>query len=177
MPFFWSHRFPSVAPSTDFWVLSKCHQTYHTFNYIQSPLLKQLDKLHHRRAHYTQWRIICPFRPPSGPVFEEAGSFHKCTYTEAGYLLKHICSLSTPPSVDMLLVVRADVVKQSDDLQTLNSLNNLQQICCSPDVKQRFGHDAGSKMQINLVSICCSLLRSDWIQLRHLSENGRADIS
>lgn len=82
-----------------------------------------------------------------------------------------------PPSVDMLLVVRADVVKQSDDLQTLNSLNNLQQICCSPDVKQRFGHDAGSKMQINLVSICCSLLRSDWIQLRHLSENGRADIS
>lgn len=66
-------------------------------------------------------------------------------------------------------MVCADVVKQSDDLQTLSSLNNLQQICCPPDVKQRFGHDARSKMQINLVSICCSLLRSDWIQLRHLS--------
>lgn len=79
-------------------------------------------------------------------MFEEAGSFQKCTYTRAASNTSH------PPHIPVVIsfkkhtlslllsppVVCADAKKvSSDNMRTLSALNNLRYICCHPDVKQK----------------------------------------
>lgn len=147
----------SVAKIQRVEVLSKCHQhrnpwqIYRTLLmgvHTQSSARSQLDKLHQLRPRYTQSTVICPFKPPGRAVFEEAGSFHECTYTRAA------SNISRPPHIPAVisfknthsacfcppppLVVCADAKKvSSDNARTLSALNNLRYICCHPDVKQK----------------------------------------
>lgn len=141
---FWclrSHTAPQIF--TYFGVPGKCHQRRHYSKHIT------LFLPHRLRTDNIQSTIICPFRSRSGPMFEEAGSFHKCTYTQ----------VSKPPNPSVLPVINSTNAHSahsfslcgyvassglcwccrvsSDNLQTLHSLNNSHYTCFQPDVKQK----------------------------------------